>query len=196
MYQQHYLTTTSYVNSLVYPMPDPTTVTLPSTQSIAAPYFANYVTDQLVDEYGTRRAFGGGLKVTTTIDLRLQKIAREAISTQLPSFAIDRPDRRARRDRRAHGAVLAMVGGPNYHKSQFNLATQGERQPGSAFKPFVLAAALREGMSPSSILTSSKPVTIDAGGRLWTVNNFEDEASGRSTSRRRSRTPTTPSSRS
>ena len=76
------------------------------------------------------------------------------------------------------GAVLAMVGGANYHKSQFNLATQGERQPGSAFKPFVLATALRENISPSSTFTSSKPVTIDAGGRLWVVNNYEGEALG------------------
>ena len=43
------------------------------------------------------------------------------------------------------GAVLAMVGGSNYRESQFNLAVQGERQPGSAFKPFVLAAALERG---------------------------------------------------
>ena len=72
-----------------------------------------------------------------------------------------------------------MVGGENYHKSQFNLATQGERQPGSSFKPFVLATALRRRESPRRrILTSSKPVTIDAGDRLWHVNNYEGEYLG------------------
>ena len=71
-----------------------------------------------------------------------------------------------------------MVGGANYHQNQFNLATQGERQPGSAFKPFVLATALRENISPSSTFTSSKQVTINAGGRLWQVNNYEGEALG------------------
>ena len=71
-----------------------------------------------------------------------------------------------------------MVGGENYHQSQFNLATQGERQPGSSFKPFVLATALKENIAPSSILTSSKHVTINADGRLWQVNNFEGEALG------------------
>jgi len=179
MYQQGYLTHSQYVNSLVYPMPDPTSVTLPSTQSIAAPFFANYVKDQLVNEYGTRRAFGGGLKVTTTIDLRLQKAARQALAAQLPTFASDNGPTAAlvAIDPR-NGAVLAMVGGPNYHQNQFNLATQGERQPGSAFKPFVLATALRENVSPSSVLTSSKQVTIDAGGRLWQVNNYEGEALG------------------
>ena len=179
MYEQGYLTNSQYRNSLVYPMPDPSTVTLPATQSVAAPFFANYVKDQLVEEYGTRRTFGGGLKVTTTIDLRLQAAARDALSAQLPTFASDNGPTGAlvAIDPRT-GAVLAMVGGPNYHQNQFNLATQGERQPGSAFKPFVLATALREGISPSSTLTSSKQVTIDAGGRLWVVNNYEGEALG------------------
>ena len=71
-----------------------------------------------------------------------------------------------------------MVGGANYHKNQFNLATQGERQPGSSFKPFVLATALKENIAPSSILTSSKQVTINADGRQWQVNNYEGEALG------------------
>ncbi len=176
LYLQHYLTTSQYVNSLVYPMPDPAKVTLPSTQGVAAPYFANYVKDQLVHTLGPRRTFGGGLRVTTTLDVDLQQAAREAIKSVLPTssgptaalVALDAQT----------GAVLAMVGGENYHQNQFNLATQGERQPGSAFKPFVLATALRENISPSSTLTSSKQVTINAGGRLWTVNNYEGEALG------------------
>ena len=70
-----------------------------------------------------------------------------------------------------------MVGGRNYHQSQFNLATQGERQPGSSFKPFVLAAALKAGISPATVL-DSQPVTIDTGGRLWNVDNYEGEDLG------------------
>ena len=50
------------------------------------------------------------------------------------------------------GAVRAMVGGTNFRKSQFNLATQAERQPGSSFKPIVLATALRQGISPLTTL--------------------------------------------
>jgi penicillin-binding protein 1A len=176
LYIQGYLTRSQYVNSRVYPMPDPAKVSLPSTQSLKAPYFANYVKDQLVKRFGPRRTFGGGLKVTTTLDMNLQQMARDAIATALPpstgpTAALVALDART-------GAVLAMVGGENYHKSQFNLATQGERQPGSSFKPFVLATALKEGIAPSSILTSSKHVTINAGGRLWEVNNYEGEALG------------------
>jgi penicillin-binding protein 1A len=117
--------------------------------------------------------------VTTTLDPGLQRIAREAIGSVLP-YREDGPTAAMVVIDAQHdpGAVVAMVGGPNYHKNQFNLATQGERQPGSSFKPFVLATALKEGISPSTILTSSKQVTINADGRLWPVNNYEGEALG------------------
>ncbi len=176
LYAQGYLTASQYVNSRVYPMPDPSKVSLPSTQNITAPFFANYVKDRLVKHYGPRTAFGGGLKVTTTLDVNLQKIAREAVASVLPTSSGPTASLVVLDAR--NGDVLAMVGGENYHKSQFNLATQGERQPGSSFKPFVLATALKEGISPSSILTSSKNVTINADGRLWKVNNYEGEALG------------------
>ena len=156
-------------------MPNPTKVNLPSTQGNAAPYFANYVKDQLVKHYGPSTTFGGGLRVTTTLDVDLQQIAREAIASVLPGATDTGPTAALVVLDAQTGAVLAMVGGENYHQSQFNLATQGERQPGSSFKPFVLATALKEDIAPSSVLTSSKPVTINADGRLWQVNNYEGE---------------------
>jgi membrane peptidoglycan carboxypeptidase len=66
-----------------------------------------------------------------------------------------------------------MVGGRNYRKSQFNLAVQGERQPGSSFKPFVLATALHEGISPQTEFTS-QPTVINLGDKLWAVHNYEN----------------------
>ena len=109
----------------------------------------------------------------------LQRIAREAIASVLPPNDTNPAAALVAIDAKTDpGAILAMVGGANYHKNQFNLATQGERQPGSSFKPFVLATALKEDISPSSILTSSKQVTINADGRVWTVNNYEGEALG------------------
>jgi penicillin-binding protein 1A len=177
LYAQGYLTHSQYVNSLVYPMPDPNDVTLPSTQGVAAPYFANYVKDQLVRHYGPGTAFGGGLKVRTTLDTGLQNAARDAVAEVLPPNGTNPTAALVAMDAKT-GAVLAMVGGENYHHNQFNLATQGERQPGSSFKPFVLATALKEHIAPSSILNSSKQVTINADGRQWEVNNFEGEALG------------------
>ena len=179
LYQQHYITLSQYGDGKHYPMPDPTKVTLPSTQGQAAPYFANYVKDQLVKQYGPRRTFGGGLRVKTTLDVDLQRVARQAIASVLPPSSSGPTATLVALDvKKDPGAIVAMVGGEKYHKSEFNLATQGERQPGSSFKPFVLATALKEGIAPSSVLTSSKQVTINADGRLWQVNNYEGEALG------------------
>ena len=136
------------------PLPPPEDVRLPGTQG-PAPYFVNYVKDQLVAKFGGERVFGGGLKVTSTIDLKLQQQASQAIAGVLadpdgPAAALVAIDPR-------DGAVKAMVGGTNFRKSQFNLATQAERQPGSSFKPIVLATALQ----PRRL--TADPVRVEAG---------------------------------
>jgi penicillin-binding protein 1A len=151
------------------PLPKPEDVHLPGTRG-PAQYFVDYVKQQLVDRYGSGKVFGGGLRVKTTIDLELQEQARKAIAKVLdapdgPAAALVAIDPRT-------GSVLAMVGGDNYRQSQFNLAVQGERQPGSSFKPFVLATALREGISPSTML-DSKPVSIPLGDKTYYVHNYE-----------------------
>ena len=151
------------------PLPRPRDVRLPKTGG-AAPYFVEYVKQQLIPYYGSGTVFGGGLRVTTSIDLGLQKLAHRATNEWLdyergPAAALVAIDPR-------DGRVVAMVGGENFKKSQFNLAVQGERQAGSAFKPFVLAAALEQGISPSTQY-ESRPIVINAGGRLWSVGNYE-----------------------
>jgi penicillin-binding protein 1A len=158
-------------------LPNPDEVHLPGTQERQGQYFVNYVKEQLIqdEDYGTGRVFGGGLRVYTTLDLGLQKIARASIAKVLsdpngPQAALVAIDNRT-------GAILAMVGGSNYRESQFNLAVQGERQPGSAFKPFVLAAALDEGISPATRF-ESHPVVIQLGDRLWQVHNYEGDYLG------------------
>jgi penicillin-binding protein 1A len=179
LYQQGYLTRSQYVNSLVYPMPNPKDVSLGATLGVAAPYFANYVENQLQSTPATRNMLHDGLSVKTTLDMGLQKLARKAIASVLPQNGTNPAVALVAIDTQNNpGAVLAMIGGANFHQSQFNLATQGERQPGSAFKPFVFATALKEGISPSSELTSQKQVTINTGGKLWVVNNYEGEALG------------------
>ncbi|TML03473.1 MAG: PBP1A family penicillin-binding protein [Actinobacteria bacterium] len=156
------------------PLPRAENVHLPGIEG-PAPYFVNYVKQQLIEKYGTRRVFGGGLNVQTTIDLRLQKLARKAIQSVLkepngPSAALVAV-------RPSTGEILAMYGGDNFRQSQFNLAVQGERQPGSSFKPFVLATALKEGISPATTFPS-KPVNIFIGDKYWPVHNYENDYIG------------------
>lgn len=160
------------------PLPRPEDVKLPGT-GFLAPYFVNFVTDQLVARLGADRVFGNGLRVRTTIDLGLQEVARKAIEKTLPNpdgpaaalVAIDlRPG--------FEGRVRVMFGGTNFRKSQFNLAAQAARQPGSSFKPIVLASAFGRGISPRTELPS-KPVDIDAGDRVWRVTNYEGTYLGR-----------------
>ena len=170
MFEEGKITRQQLVDADAKPVPLPEDVRLPGTEG-PAQYFVNYVKQQLIDEYGAGRVFGGGLEVHTTIDLDLQRAARQAISSTLtdpdgPSAALVAMDPRT-------GAVKAMVGGSNYRESQFNLAVQSERQPGSVFKPFVLATALRQGISPATRF-DSKPQEIDLGDRSWVVSNYDD----------------------
>ena len=124
-----------------------------------------------------RARSAAGCKVTTTLDVGLQQMARDAIASVLPQNGTGPTAAVVVLD--AHtGAVLAMVGGENYHRNQFNLATQGERQPGSSFKPFVLATALQAERRAVDRCSPREPVTINADGRLWKVNNYEGEYLG------------------
>jgi penicillin-binding protein 1A len=169
------ITRAEYVRALRARLPRPADVHLSGGRG-PAPYFTNYVQQQLIDRYGSGRVFGGGLRVTTTIDLQLQRIARQAITKWLPNpngpaAALVAVDPRT-------GAVRTMIGGNSYRKSQFNLAVQGERQPGSSFKPFVLATALQDGISPDSEFESG-PVEIPLGDKVWSVHNYENSDLGR-----------------
>jgi penicillin-binding protein 1A len=158
------------------PLPNPDDVRLPGTQG-KAPYFTSYVKQQLTAarDFGPDRVYGAGLRVRTTIDLGLQDLARKAVWSVLPDVA--GPSASLVTLDPTTGNVLAMVGGRNYSKSQFNLAAQARRQPGSAFKPFVLAAALQEGISPSTRFVSA-PISIQLGDRVWAPSNYEDEYLG------------------
>lgn len=137
-----------------------------------APYFVEYVKEQLINRYGTRTTFDGGLHVYTSLDLQKQAAADAAVASVLnqpgdPSAALVSLEP-------ATGYVRAMVGGLNFETQKFNAATQGHRQPGSAFKPFVLATALGKGISPGTTFVSEpKQISLGAGGAVWSVVNYD-----------------------
>jgi membrane peptidoglycan carboxypeptidase len=124
------------------------------TERLVAPgqseYFAEYVRKALFDRYGEGSVYSGGLQVTTTLDLNLQRAAEDAIATALPDQQHDPDAALVSIDPRT-GQILAMAGGRNWHKNQFNYATDAGgtgRETGSAFKAFTLAAALNDGQDP------------------------------------------------
>ena len=111
--------------------------------------------------YGAERAYYGGLQIHTTLDLGLQRVAEQAIAGYLPGP--EGPTAALVAIENSTGKVRAMVGGRSYDESPFNLATEGERQPGSSFKAFDLAAALEDGISPDSVWTSKEKEFIVPG---------------------------------
>jgi len=193
MAQQHYVSETYYQQHRNDSMPTSSTVKLPREKS-QAPYFADWVRQQVINRYGAQRALEGGLKIHTTIDMPLQQAAQQAIQEHLsgigPSAAIVAIDNRTGEVRAmAQGPIPGDLSDPNavdaaYDKSPFNLSSQSERQPGSSFKPFVLAEALKQGVSPESEWASKKKVfTVPhtRGKERFVVNNFDNAYAGTST---------------
>ncbi len=180
MLEQGYLTRAEYERDIQEPVPSRDTVRPPQAQaaSKSSAYFATWVRQQVIDRFGPREALLGGLRVQTTLDLGMQRRAEDAIKKWLGDPPMG-PQAALVAINNTTGEVRAMVGGNDYDKVPFNLATQGQRQPGSAFKPFVLASALRAGISPSSTWESKRQVIKVPGSiEKFTVNNYDDAYSG------------------
>ncbi len=185
MLAQGYITKPLYEESIKQALPSPAGIQAPQEQTVEgvdAGYFTSWVQQQVIERYGAPRAFDGGLKITTTLDLELQRAGEQAIDNYLaytggPSAALVAIEN-------STGDVRAMVGGRNYDESPFNLATEGERQPGSSFKAFDLAAALEDGISPDSVWTSKEKVFIvphTGGHEKFVVHNDEGNYTGENT---------------
>jgi penicillin-binding protein 1A len=182
MRDQSYITPSEYADDIQDPLPTQDDLIPPQERS-ESPYFTSWVRQQVVDHFGPFRAFSGNLQITTSLDLDLQRAAEQTISqllppdSGLPSASLVAIDNKT-------GEVRAMVGGADYTTSPFNLATQGQRQPGSTFKPFVLTTALLSGISPGSVWSSGPKqfVVPHSGGReYFLVRNYGDAYYGSQT---------------
>jgi membrane peptidoglycan carboxypeptidase len=152
----------------------PATPNPPPALAPATSWFADWAATQALPLAGAQT---GSVRVQTTLVAQLQNLAQQTLDDALAqrgrelgvsqgALVVMRPD----------GAVLAMVGGRDYRKSQFNRATDANRQPGSAFKLFVYLAALRKGYTPQDTIDAGP---VDVYG--WKPDNFDDEHYGRIT---------------
>jgi len=174
------------ISGIGAPLPEAEDIKPPQEKS-EAPFFTSWLRQQVVDYYGAGQAFGGGLHVKSTLDLDLQREAEEAVTSNIggiePTASVVVIDNDT-------GGVLAMVGGEDYNKSPFNLATNGRRQPGSAMKPFTLVTALGQGISTSNVYSSQPKefpfkVKLAKNGKVlpdvFDVSNYGDGYYGSST---------------
>ena len=147
-----------------------------------APYFIDYLAQQLKTLYRPEDLTSLGLSLYTTLDTQVQSAAEKALENGLADLERQNPAlKRKGPDQKLQGAIvvmqprtgyiLAMVGGRNYSTSQFNRIVQAKRQPGSAFKPFVYLSSLDK-FTPTTLL-ANQPHTYTVDGEPWEPQNFE-----------------------
>ena len=155
-------------------------------EPLCYPYFTEEVKRWLLDlpalgETATDRynaLFRGGLRIYTTLDPVVQEAAEDAIADVIP---VDGPAAALAAVDPRSGEIRALVGGRDFYDvsdptAQFNLATQGRRHPGSAFKPFVLATALDQGQSLSAVYAGGSEGEIATDSGPWIVQNYNELA--------------------
>ena len=164
-----------------------------------APFYVDYLRRELEENYSNAVLTKEGLRIFSSLDLNLQRMAERSLVEGLKKLEAAHPALRRKGDDSLEGAIVvlrpqtgeikAMVGGRNYSKSQFNRVFQARRQPGSVFKPFVYLAALMYGgqsgvkYTPDTIVNDSQ-FTWSYDGRDWQPSNYNNEYFGAVTFRR------------
>lgn len=133
-----------------------------------APYFVRYILDQVREELGPE-VTDGGFTIETTLDTRLQRHAEARAARLVRTYRRSGVSTAALMVMNRSGEILSMVGGANFQRNQFNAVTQGRRQPGSAFKPLVYAAAFEQGVLTPSDGIRADTFTMKDGDSIWTV---------------------------
>jgi penicillin-binding protein 1B len=163
-----------------------------------APYFVDYVSQLVDDEYGKVLQSTAAVDVYTTLDLQLQRIAQEALGDGVAQVDKQLAARKKTGQAEAAliaidpktGEILAFVGGRAYNQSQFDRVIAAKRQPGSVFKPFVYLAAFermategRADLTPATVVVD-EPTTFKDGENDYTPSNYQNEYDGPITLRR------------
>jgi penicillin-binding protein 1A len=176
----------------------------PPRGALRAPYFVEHIRRDLEDQFG-ELLYTGGLKIHTSLNPKLQQVAEEALEEHLKAVEAGRHGHFTHPTRERFtaglepgqtinhtpylqgvvsvldpntGDVLALVGGRDWRQSQFNRATQALRQPGSAFKPFVFAAALEKGRSPLHSVSDGPLFVTQSDGSTWSPRNYSGDFGG------------------
>ncbi len=159
----------------------------------SAPYFVDFVRQEVEQRFDTGVSRVRGVRIATTLDLSLQRFAETAAARGLDRLESSLPHGYRRDPSRrlqvamlvvepATGEIRALVGGRDYLASQFNRATSAHRQPGSAFKPIVYLAALRAGDGAPFFTAASRvedlPITLESNGEPWSPRNSDDRYEG------------------
>ena len=162
----------------------------PVEHGSSAPYFMEFVRQQLSEHYSSQVLTSEGLRIFTTLDMQQQKIAEEALVKGLEGLERTYPHlRREDLQQKLQGCLVAlqpqtghikaMVGGRDFQVSQFNRATQARRQPGSLFKPFVYAAAISQSLTvqgqpfTATTLIEDSPFTLMSETGIWNPQNYD-----------------------
>lgn len=142
-----------------------------------APYYVNHIRSKLIERYGAKVIEKGGMEVTAALDLDLQLLAEKTLREKMKGRDPELQGAMVSLDPQT-GNVLAAVGGVDFDKSNYNRAFFAERQPGSAIKPLIYAAALEQGYVASD-LWEDTPVSYPRGeGKSWKPRNYGGESFG------------------
>lgn len=146
-----------------------------------APYFIDYVVQELLERYGEELVFGGGLEIHTSLDMNMQRVAEEELLKGLPTGPVDKnglqqPQGALVAIEAKTGYIRAMVGGRGDDK--FNRAVLARRQPGSAMKPFIYTVALEQGYTPATVIVDEPIEYVMATGEKWAPQNYHRDYRG------------------
>ncbi len=176
MRKHGFISRDQYAGAMQEPLPPS-----PHYRKYEAPYFVELLRQRMEHKYGNA-IYTAGYKIHSTIDSAMQQAAEEALEK-----GVENIEKREKRGIQAAlvavdmrtGHIKAMVGGFDFWQNQFNRATQALRQPGSAFKPFVYATALQDGMTPDYVIDDS-PISFPGArpGQIWSPRNYDGKYYG------------------